>query len=217
MASSPKFEEALALAEASTSPEAILEFDEEALTASAIFQDYATMEAHAALAACGKVLAPTPKAAAVQLALKYQRDPKTGKCKIEGCDTQLVSRRLKFLWPFKPFVDQQEKHHCRACKLKVCAAHFTRSEKGMKLCTLCFAKGVDGEDEGGDELDDMLEEEEAEALGGGAAAAAGGGSGKRASMGGRRASLGGRSGGASPAPSPAPAPQAAAATPPAKG
>ena len=167
---SSKFELALAAAEAAAASAAAAHEDHCAATREAISAEYNEIEARAA----ERELTRTD--AAVALAVKYKKDPKTGKCKIEGCEEQLVSRRLKYLWPFKPFVDKKEKHHCRSCKLKVCEAHFARSPRGMKVCTVCLAAGVDGPDLGKAE-DEDVDEEELGAVAGAESPAPSGGSG----------------------------------------
>jgi hypothetical protein len=166
-----KFEQALAAAEAAAAAAAQAIEDSDAATRDSIHAEYNEIEVRAALAEAsgGGGGAAGGTGAAVALAMRYKKDPLTGRCRVPGCQVQLVSRRLKYLWPFKPFVDQQEKHHCRnsACKLKVCAAHLTRSPKGMKLCVTCAAAGVDGPDLGKEEDEEEEEEpEEREALAG---------------------------------------------------
>ncbi len=164
-----KFEQALAAAEAAANAAALAVEDSDAATRNSILAEYNELEVRAALAADGASPNSPATDAAVALAVRYKKDPLTGCCRIPGCKVQLVSRRLKYLWPFKPFVDKGEKHHCRACKLKVCAAHFTRSAQGMKVCTVCFAAGVDGPDLGKAEGEEE-DAEEREAVAGGALA-----------------------------------------------
>jgi hypothetical protein len=166
---SSKFELALAAAEAAATAAALAVEDSDAATRNSILAEYNELEVRAALAADGASSPATD--AAVALAVRYKKDPLTGCCRIPGCKVQLVSRRLKYLWPFKPFIDKENKHHCRSCKLKVCAAHFTRSQQGMKVCTACLAAGVDGPDLGKGEGEEEEEDaEEREAVAGGAAA-----------------------------------------------
>jgi hypothetical protein len=74
-------------------------------------------------------------------------------CQAQGCLTKLVSKKVSMvtnalLWsvliPLRPFKKRSNRHTCRSCKKKVCSAHFTKAPGGMKICSECAAKGVDG-------------------------------------------------------------------------
>ena len=74
-------------------------------------------------------------------------------CMVEGCTTKLVAKKVSMvanalLWavlvPVRPFKKRSNRHTCRSCKKKVCGAHFTNAPGGMKICSECSKKGVDG-------------------------------------------------------------------------
>ena len=129
--------------------------DDEAITLNAIQAEYNAVSVRAAL---------DPSFSA-----RLSKPPrKHGVCKMEGCSVPLVSRKLKYLWPFPPYSGMEVKNHCGFCRRKVCAEHFTRLPQGKKMCPSCQAHGVEGSltaQAGREEGDSEDSEEEGEEAG----------------------------------------------------